>query len=61
MQARAAEFAGQGVYLGTSSWKYEGWLGQLYSPDRYEYRGKVDWSSRPPTRTFRTCPKGIDA
>jgi hypothetical protein len=24
MQARAAELAGQGVYLGTSSWKYEG-------------------------------------
>ena len=41
MQARAAELAGQGVYLGTSSWKYEGWMGQLYSPDRYEYRGKV--------------------
>lgn len=29
------------VLLGTSSWKYEGWLGQLYSPERYEYRGKV--------------------
>ena len=41
MQARAAELAGQGVYLGTSSWKYEGWMGHLYSPDRYEYRGKV--------------------
>jgi uncharacterized protein YecE (DUF72 family) len=31
----------QGIYLGTSSWKYPGWLGQLYSPARYEYRGKV--------------------
>ena len=41
MQARAAALAGQGVYLGTSSWKYPGWLGQLYRPDRYEYRGKV--------------------
>ncbi|MGB7790494.1 MAG: DUF72 domain-containing protein [Terrimicrobiaceae bacterium] len=27
--------------MGTSSWKYEGWLGQLYSPERYEYRGKI--------------------
>jgi uncharacterized protein YecE (DUF72 family) len=33
--------AQQGIYLGTSSWKYPGWLGQLYSPARYEYRGKV--------------------
>jgi uncharacterized protein YecE (DUF72 family) len=29
------------VFIGTSSWKYEGWLGQLYTPSRYEYRGKV--------------------
>jgi uncharacterized protein YecE (DUF72 family) len=41
MQARAAELAIQGVYVGTSSWKYEGWMGQLYSPQCYEYRGKV--------------------
>jgi len=32
--------AAQGVYVGTSSWKYEGWLGQIYSPRRYETRGK---------------------
>lgn len=37
----AAELAGQGIYIGTSSWKYEGWLGQLYTPARYQYRGKV--------------------
>ncbi len=41
MQARAAEFARCGIYLGSSSWKYEEWLGQLYTPSRYEYRGKV--------------------
>jgi len=29
------------VFIGTSSWKYEGWFGQLYTPARYEYRGKV--------------------
>ena len=33
--------ADSGIYVGTSSWKYPGWLGQLYSPERYEYRGKV--------------------
>ncbi len=33
--------AERGVFIGTSSWKYPGWLGQLYSPDRYTYRGQV--------------------
>ncbi len=36
-----AAIAAQGIYIGTSSWKYDGWLGQLYTPARYEYRGKV--------------------
>jgi uncharacterized protein YecE (DUF72 family) len=30
-----ATLAARGVYVGTSSWKYAGWLGQIYSPDRY--------------------------
>jgi uncharacterized protein YecE (DUF72 family) len=41
MTKAAADLAGKGVYVGTSSWKYEGWLGQFYRPERYEYRGKV--------------------
>jgi len=41
MKAKAAELAAKGVFVGTSSWKYEGWLSQLYTPARYEYRGKV--------------------
>jgi uncharacterized protein YecE (DUF72 family) len=41
MKAKAAELAAKGVFIGTSSWKYEGWFGQLYTPGRYEYRGKV--------------------
>src|ERR1043166_4180575 len=36
-----AKLATQGVFLGTSSWKYTGWLGQLYHPALYEYRGKI--------------------
>jgi uncharacterized protein YecE (DUF72 family) len=28
------------VYFGTSSWKYEGWIGSIYSADRYTVRGK---------------------
>ncbi len=41
MRKKAAALAAKGVYVGTSSWKYEGWFGQLYTPARYEYRGKV--------------------
>jgi len=38
---KAVALAAKGVFVGTSSWKYEGWFGQLYTPARYEYRGKV--------------------
>ncbi|MGA3265878.1 MAG: DUF72 domain-containing protein [Verrucomicrobiota bacterium] len=41
MKEKAAALAAKGVFVGTSSWKYEGWFGQLYTPARYEYRGKV--------------------
>ena len=41
MKQKASELAARGVFIGTSSWKYEGWFGQLYTPARYEYRGKV--------------------
>lgn len=39
--AALADLAARKIFVGTSSWKYEGWLGQLYTPERYEYRGKV--------------------
>jgi uncharacterized protein YecE (DUF72 family) len=32
--------ADRGIYLGTSSWKYEGWLGSIYTQERYLTRGK---------------------
>jgi uncharacterized protein YecE (DUF72 family) len=40
MRAAAARLAREGVFIGTSSWKYPGWLGQLYTDDRYVWRGK---------------------
>jgi len=40
MRAKAAELAGRGVFLGTSSWKYAGWRRLLYEDDRYVWRGK---------------------
>ena len=32
--------AAENIYIGGSSWKYEGWLGQIYSRERYLARGK---------------------
>ncbi len=32
--------AEQRIYIGGSSWKYEGWLGQIYDRQRYLSRGK---------------------
>jgi len=32
--------AERNIYIGGSSWKYEGWLGQIYSRERYLSRGK---------------------
>jgi uncharacterized protein YecE (DUF72 family) len=40
MKAAAAALAGEGVFIGTSSWKYSGWEGQLYDRDRYVWHGK---------------------
>jgi uncharacterized protein YecE (DUF72 family) len=40
LKRQVTELAGQGVYLGTSSWKYPGWRGQLYDEGRYVYRGE---------------------
>src|SRR5882762_5940826 len=50
MKAQVAKLAAHGVFVGTSSWKYDGWLNQLYTPSRYEYRGKVT-----KTRFERDC------
>jgi len=34
------ELSSQGIRIGTSSWKYEGWLDQIYTRDRYKTRGR---------------------
>lgn len=36
-----ARLVSSGIYIGTSSWKYEGWLGQLYDERRYVTRNKI--------------------
>jgi uncharacterized protein YecE (DUF72 family) len=40
LKPKLRALADQGIYFGTSSWKYDGWLGSIYSEDRYQTRGK---------------------
>jgi uncharacterized protein YecE (DUF72 family) len=40
LSARLAALAAENIFIGTSSWKYEGWLGQIYTRDRYLTRGR---------------------
>jgi uncharacterized protein YecE (DUF72 family) len=40
MKQSAASLAERGIFIGTSSWKYPGWNGQLYDESRYLWRGK---------------------
>src|SRR5690242_5723266 len=44
LRPRLRALADQGIYFGTSSWKYEGWLGSIYSEGRYHTRGKFSKS-----------------
>ena len=40
LRGRLAALTAENIFIGTSSWKYEGWLGQIYSQDRYLTRGR---------------------
>jgi uncharacterized protein YecE (DUF72 family) len=40
MKSALAALAAKGAFVGTSSWKYPGWMGQLYTRDRYVWRGR---------------------
>ena len=37
---RLRDLAARNIFIGGSSWKYEGWLGQIYQRDRYLTRGR---------------------
>ena len=50
MQPQLAALARAGVFVGTSSWKYPGWLDQLYDRARYIWRGRYA-----ETRFQRNC------
>ena len=40
MRQSCASWPAERIYIGGSSWKYEGWLGQIYSRERYLSRGR---------------------
>jgi uncharacterized protein YecE (DUF72 family) len=40
LKRRIQEAAGDGVFIGTSSWKYPGWCGKLYDEARYVWRNR---------------------
>lgn len=40
LRNRLNKLATRGIFIGGSSWKYEGWLGQIYSRSRYQVRGR---------------------
>jgi uncharacterized protein YecE (DUF72 family) len=40
LAAKLRSAASQNIYIGGSSWKYEGWLGQVYTRERYFSRGR---------------------
>jgi len=52
---RVAALARDGIYVGTSSWKYEGWLGLIYSPEKYLRYFKTSPPKLQKDRFQRTC------
>ena len=52
LAGKLASLASNGVFIGTSSWKYPGWRGMIYDEQRYVYRGKFAM-----TRFERDCLK----
>ena len=40
LSAKLASLASENIFIGTSSWKYEGWIGQVYSRNRYLVGGR---------------------
>jgi uncharacterized protein YecE (DUF72 family) len=40
LAAGLRDLAARGILIGGSSWKYEGWLGQIYTESRYSTRGR---------------------
>lgn len=44
LKENLASLAAEGIFMGTSSWKYAGWRGRLYDEARYVYQGRFSES-----------------
>ena len=40
LAAKIRRLSQRKIFIGTSSWRYEGWMGQVYTPERYFTRGR---------------------
>ncbi len=40
LSQRLRSLASENIWIGTSSWKYPGWLGQIYTRERYQTRAR---------------------
>src|SRR5262245_48130264 len=60
MKRASAFLASKGIYIGTSSWNYEGWMNQLYTKSRYAKQGK-DAGQGMFALGFEQAPEKIDA
>ena len=40
LAAKVKHLSERNIFVGTSSWRYEGWLNQIYTPERYQTHGK---------------------
>ncbi|MBL8178297.1 MAG: DUF72 domain-containing protein [Bryobacterales bacterium] len=40
LRPKLASLAAERIYIGASSWKYQGWMGQIYTPEKYLTRGR---------------------
>ena len=62
LAARLRALAAEGVYIGGSSWKYEGWLGQIYTPRPLSFARPFlapALRSRVPARVRRNVSHGV--
>jgi uncharacterized protein YecE (DUF72 family) len=48
LKSALSKLAENNIFIGTSSWKYPGWCGQLYDENKYITRGKFakSWFER---------------
>lgn len=52
LRSAVKRLAASKILIGTSSWKYEGWCGQIYDEQRYPFQGNLVTSPHAALRAF---------